>query len=171
MNDTEGRAAIEGYLCQEMEILLAGLCTNDEDSGSIMNMEITDERMSRLVELALDEFQRRLPFLFRLMSVLTDSNQKEKNPWPLVCVYSLIVARYSRRFNVLQRIVTAACIRHSAGNAVSCHINYDNHIERGSILFFALYGQSQVLTTVTLNLNNNHATPPFTPMFHPSTVR
>ena len=124
MTDAESREAIEGFICSELEAQLTMLCvdakgTGDDlvhHAGSLMNMEVTDPRISNLVELGLNEFQKRLPLVFRMMSILT--NSPSKSPVPLFMIYAILISRHSQRFNTLQKLLTAACIRHHAGNAV-----------------------------------------------------
>ena len=115
---TEVKQAIEDKFLGTIDCQLQRLCSKG-DFGSVLNTPITDIDISKIAENAIDELRKNCPLLYKVLLMASSSSTIEKkDDWHLFSLYGIIMQRRSQHFNVLQRLVMAACVRYHAGNEV-----------------------------------------------------
>ena len=117
------RAYVEAKLCRELDNELTTLCCY-ESYGSVLGLDPLDPKAKDFVWKAVNELRTRLPFLFKLLSILTESSRREISPGPMFTIYSIILRTRSQKFNLAQRYLTSSCLRYRAKNKViKCFIS------------------------------------------------
>ena len=106
------RTIIENRILCETEQAFATLCARG-DGGSVLGRKKAP--VKQVPMLAVQECRTRTPFLFRMLQVL--SRGSEDTGFVFV-IYSILLRQQSQELNFLQRILTAACVRHHAGHQV-----------------------------------------------------
>ena len=117
--EKEIRERLENQILLELNNQMQSLCTNDE-FGSILHIPSTDTRLSKVAELAETECRTKVPFLFKVLQTASDCSGRvgENSSFFIFVIYGVLMRCRSQRFNVLQRLITSACIRYRAGNEV-----------------------------------------------------
>ena len=110
------RELIEKKMLQDINSALQTLCTFG-DYGSILSVKTDDERLVSIPSLVVDELKKRVPFLYKTL-VVASTTTSSKDEYHLFVIYCMIMYQRNQRMNVVQRLLTALCIRHHAGNQV-----------------------------------------------------
>lgn len=110
--------ALEDKMLNTIDSQLQRLCSTG-DFGSVLQTSTTDAKISSIAESAIEELRKCCPVLYKVLVMASSSTTIEKKEdWHLFTLYGVIMQRRSQRFNVLQRLVMAACVRYHAGNEV-----------------------------------------------------
>lgn len=108
------RQMIEHSLLVEMDSQMYSLT-----SGSIMAIRNNDTRIRNVAKLAVEECRERVPFLHKILAMASSSSSTCNNYYCIFIIYGILMRCRSQRQNILQRLITAACIRYNAGNKVN----------------------------------------------------
>ena len=108
---------IEKQLLDRMNSCMQTLFGEGENS-SRLGMTLTDDDVTQVLEIAVTEMNKRVPFLFRVLSTASGDSQGKKQELYLGVIYGMLMRQRSQRMNIIQRLITATCLRYHASNEV-----------------------------------------------------
>ena len=150
------REEIEDHLLDNMNSSMHTLF-GEGDNSSRLGMSLKDDNVTEVLQIAVTEMNKRVPFLFRVLSTASGDSQGKKKELYLGVIYGMLMRQRSQRMNIIQRLITATCLRYHASNEVK--------------IIFLLHIQLQIVDFLHINLScGPHMSPSYSHVNHHSIV-
>ena len=115
----ECRLDVEKIILKELNSQMDGLCTTYTAQGSVLGDLALPA--SKLTSAAFDELRKRVPFLFKVLTVASFSVTRSDSAGEstIALIYAMLMRSRNKRFTAYPRIMTAVCLRYHASNQVN----------------------------------------------------
>ena len=141
MSSTKVRDIVEERILADMDSDLQTLSGTGEGASILSESKL--DTCDKIMEEACNEVSKRVPFLFKVLVRASgvSSLTSDRDERFLAAVYAMLMRQRNQRFNILQRLITATCLRYHAGNQVRIKLNQNDYsLYMYSKIFFVVNG-------------------------------